>query len=248
MVFFLIAIAARIIPGKKVEKPKKITEDYDDVLLFINSEKRLDSIVKGELNKSKSDTAHTILFLHNILRKRFYHSYSELTWQQNWVATICSKLFWKDFKYPVVPEDILKHPMASCSQQGLVFQDQLQKMGVKYSTIAFYPNQQVNSGHYAVSAFYGKKWHYYDSNLEPTITDSTMPDLETIIKKGLYKTMYASSNNKILQAHLKNGYYTENVISKGYKGRMFYFQQFTAFLSRWAWLVFLILGFLVKRP
>jgi hypothetical protein len=233
----VITLLSNLRKTKENLSPGKLTESFMPELSYINSEEKLDYIVRAELSRSKNDTAHTLLFLHDLLKNRFYHSYSEFTWNQNWISLLCGKLVWSDFKFPVIPNDILKFPMASCSQQGLVFQNQLAKLNIRFSIISFYPNEKVNAGHYAVSAFYSKNWHFFDSNLEPTIADSSMPDINKIVDSGLYKKMYVSKSNAVLQTYFKNRYFTEKVYSKHLNGNMHYFHIITRFLSKWLWLI-----------
>jgi hypothetical protein len=255
VLFFLIIISA-ITLYSRFPKPREfgavsplIDEKFDEELLVINSCERLDSMVSKNFRQNNCDTARTVPFIDDFLRNRFYHSYSELTLQDNWIAALCGKIIWRDFLYPVRPCDIIKYPMGACSQQGIVFQHQLDVLKIPCSTIQFFPLSKKGPGHYAVSVYYNNSWHFYDSNQEPLLVDSTMPSIATIINKKLYEKMYIKKSNKRFQDFFKNKSYKRISKEPFSKGNMYYFQTITAFLSSWLWLFFLVLYlFLLFKP
>jgi hypothetical protein len=107
----------------------------------------------------------TLLFcetISTVIKQRFYHSFTHYRLNENWVAAVAGKLFWKNLSQKVIPDDILKSSNAACSQQGLVFLDILQKNGIEYCTVQW-------KGHFAVCAKINQKWHYFDPDLEPQI-------------------------------------------------------------------------------
>lgn len=216
-------------------------EKFDSKLLVINTCEQLDSLVLEKFRKSNHDTAGTVLFIDHFLRYRFYHSYSELSFKDNWIAHVCGKILWWDFLVPVIPCDIIKSPMGACSQQGILFQHQLDLLKIRCSTINFFPVSFNKSGHYAVSVYYGNSWHFYDTNQEPLIVDSTMPSIESIVERELYKKMYVSKFNVRFQEFFKDKSY-ERVDKEPFsKGKMYYFQMITGVLSNWGWLFLLAL-------
>lgn len=230
--------------------PSNLDEKFDERFLHINSCSRLDSLVSAEFNKNRGDTASTVLFIDSFLRNRFYHSYSELSVRDNWISALCGTLFWHHFLFPVVPCDIIKYPMAACSQQGILFQQQLDRLKITCSTIQFISSSKKKPGHYAVSVYYSSSWHYYDPNREPFIIDSTMPSVETIIEKKLYEKMYSKPSNLQFQRFFKDKSYKLVNRVPFHKGNMYYFQTVTAFLSDWLWLGLLVvclLYFFVPR-
>ncbi|WP_317899512.1 hypothetical protein [Aurantibacillus circumpalustris] len=223
-------------------------ERFDTSFLSIDNSVIIDFVVDQKFKNSNYDTSKTVLFLDHLVRNRFYHSYSVLTFHDNWIANLCGKFIWAHFSNPVVSSDILKYPMGACSQQGIVFQDQLTRLKIPCSTIEFYPLSTTNPGHYAVSVYYDKGWHYYDSNKEPLIVDSTMPSVATIIDKKLYEKMYVRKSNRDFQSHFKNRSLQKINRVPFKKGNMYYFQITTSFLSHWLWLFLLLLFlFLPKK-
>lgn len=220
--------------------PKVLNEQFNEPLLSINSQKKLDSLINNKFKNFGYDTAKTVVYIDQFIRNRFYHTYSVLTFKENWIAYLSGKLFWEDFYFPISSKDIIKFPMAACSQQGIIFQHQLNLLKIPCRTIEFKPNPKNNSGHYAVSVYYNSSWHFYDSDQEPIIIDSLMPSIEKIIELKLYKKMYIKETNINSQHFFENKiFYTINNKVYG-KGNMYYFQLVTGFLSNWLWLLFLI--------
>lgn len=221
--------------------PKILYEEYDTTLTSINTIAKFDSLVEQNF-KANNNITKTIIFIDEFLKKRFYHGYSQLSLKKNWFATICSKLIWNEFIYPVSPNDILSYPMAACSQQGILFQDQLHKLNIPYETIAFRSTKNdIVQGHYAVSAFYDNRWHYYDTNQEPIIVDSTMPSIDAIIDNKLYEKMYINESNIGLQDFFKNKNFTKTNKNLYSAKRMYNFQAITSLISKWLWLLLLVL-------
>lgn len=227
--------------------PKNLDEKFDPNFSNIDSPKKMDELVREEFISSGHDTAQTMLFLDEFLRKKFYHSYSELSFHDNWIAYLCGKIFWSHFLNPVVPDDILRFPMAGCSQQGILFQNELNLLHIPCSSIQFYPQPYQISGHYAVTAYYGGKWHYFDSNLEPTIVDSAMPSLDEIIQRKLYTQMYTRKVHQKFKEYFTNKSYKRVDNEPFRRGNMYYFQIVTNFLSDWAWLILLVTYLFVRK-
>ena len=221
--------------------PVSNEEKYDSTFLSINSEAKLDTLLFKRFRKTKHDTAATVLFLDVFLRKRFYNGYSVLNKEQNWIALCLGKLVWSHFQFPVIPDDILLHPSAACSQQGILFQNELDKLKIQCAVIKFYPLSRYSAGHYAISVLYGNSYHFFDPNKEPTIVDSTMPSIETIVDKKLYVKMYSKPSNMAFQDFFKRKNFASVTQTPFRKGNMYYFQVISAMLSRWLWLFFLVL-------
>lgn len=121
----------------------------------------------------------------SILRKRFYHGYSYYSPSENFLASSCG-LFWNHLSAIVIPDDIMKRPMAACSQQAIVLMEIFERSGIAYRKIGF-------EGHYVVEAFIDGQWRYFDTNKEPAIMDHR-ESLESMILSGRFDTIYNNSN------------------------------------------------------
>jgi len=246
----IFTIYSRLIPAEEPQlKPVNIDEKFDERFLYINSSARIDSLISAKFRVSHDDTAATVLFIDNFLRNRFFHSYSRLSMKDNWICVLFGKFVWDHFYYPVVPSVIIENPMAACSQQGILFQQQLDRLKIRCSTIQFFPLSKQKPGHYAVSVYYSNSWHYYDPNREPYIVDSAMPSVEAIIDQKLYEKMYSRPSNIEFQGFFKNKSYKRVSMEPFSKGKMYYFQLITAFLSHWLWLILLVFycGYLLHK-
>jgi hypothetical protein len=246
LVLFII-VACFTVYAKFIYKPRPyfipqhLDENFDERLLDVNTIEKLTGFVTKKFEETGHDTARMVRYIDLFLRNRFYHSYSEYNLRDNWIAYLCGKYIWLHFLNPVIEEDIIKAPMAGCSQQGILFQNQLNRLGIKCSSIQFYPLPYQKSGHYAISAYYGSSWHYFDSNLEPAIIDSTMPSIEQIIARQLYVKMYTKPVHRDFKEYFINKNYARVPTDPHGKLNMYYFQVFTKFLSNWLWLIFLLL-------
>jgi hypothetical protein len=224
-----------------------VKELYDTKLNRIQNIDDLDHEVKTRVKNDFSDTSKVVNTIDDILRSRFYHGYSEYSMRDNWVAYLCSEILFWGIKHPVIPDDILKYPMAACSQQGLVFQAILRQYDIPYATIAFGQSDKSYSGHYAVSAYYGNSWHYFDSNQEP-IKLKGSPSIENLIKKKQLVKIYKGNAHvtaQWLNDKVENNtiYRINENVESGQKMQLV--QNVTHFLSTWSWFICVGLCFYV---
>ena len=218
------------------EEKVTVKEAYDPSLLRLQSLDDLDNEVRRRLKYNLSDTSKIVNTIDDILRSRFYHTYSEYSMRDNWVAYLCSKtLFW-GIKHPVIPDDIMKYPMAACSQQGLVFQSMLERYKVRYATINMSGTTESVGGHYAVSAFYNADWHFFDSNIEPKKIKGN-PSVEKLIQSNTLVSMYPPHVRQWLEQKVAQNLITRTDVNHKRGERMYAFQYVTNILSAWLWLV-----------
>jgi hypothetical protein len=215
--------------------PVGISEAYDPALNHIQSVQDLDNEVRVRLKGSFLDTSEIVNTIDDVLRDRFYHSYSEYSLRDNWVAFLCSKIYW-GIKHPVIPDDILHYPMAACSQQGLVFQAMLDRYGITYATTAFGGTENSDGGHYTISAYYQNSWHFFDSNQEP-IKIKGNPSIDELIKDNVFVSMYPNLSPKWLQSKVQGGLIKTDGVNEKNGMKMFLFQSFTNFLSSCLWVL-----------
>ncbi len=119
-----------------------------------------------------------------ILRKRFYHGYSYYNFSDNPLSYLAGHA-WSHLSAVVIPDDIMKHPMAACSQQSLVLAEIFRRNKINYRKIAF-------SGHFALEGYIENKWRFFDTNMEPVLPSTRMSvgDLEA---KGKIFVAYANT-------------------------------------------------------
>jgi hypothetical protein len=212
-----------------------INEKFNAKMIVINSFEKLEDSLTVRIQNNYADTGLLVNAIDDILRTRFFHSYSTYTYRDNWIATLLGNYVWADFKYVVIPQDIIKYPMAACSQQGLLFQALLKKHHIKFATVQF-KNTDGKSGHYAVNAHYQGSWHYFDSNMEPKKIKGN-PSMQTLLHDSLLTKVYPLENKKWLEGKIKGNLIQRVNENKEGASRMILFHYFTAFMSNWLWLI-----------
>lgn len=122
------------------------------------------------------------------VRERFYHGYSSYSFSDNWCAALAGNLIWNHLHAIVIPDDILKHPNAACSQQSIVLMNAFKQVGIPYRAIKF-------AHHYALEAQIKGKWFYFDPNLEPRFTNGRK-SLDNLIASGEFYPAYQYRQSK----------------------------------------------------
>lgn len=227
------------------QQPRKTkSEAYLPELNTINSLEKVTQLFETKLERG--DTLEAVNHLDEFLRNRFYHGYSRYTMNDNWMAYLAGYV-WLDFKLVVSPKETPKYASAACSQQAIIFQTVLKEHGVRFRTVAFDPIPGVSSGHYALEVYVNGQWHYYDTNLEPTVVGDARPSLEEILRDSLYLQMY----NKEFSTAVQDMFRNTNVYPRDENyipgGKMIFFQNATGFLSNYLFLFLLLGGVLFFR-
>jgi hypothetical protein len=136
-------------------------EEYDSSLFY-----RLQSIpdllcyADSALGVEARQSLEYSELLTALIRKRFYHGYSYYAAGNNWIAWMAGTVLWDHLHALVIPDDILKHPMAACSQQSIVLAAAFQQAGVAYREVDL-------NGHFVLEGRVEDKWLLFDPNLEP---------------------------------------------------------------------------------
>ena len=111
----------------------------------------------GKGNKSLAYYNHVA----KILRNRFYHGYSHYKFSENALAYF-SGFAWNHLSALVMPEDIMKHPNAACSQQAIVLMEIFKRNQIDFRKV-------ILENHFVVEGYIENEWRYFDTNLEPDI-------------------------------------------------------------------------------
>ena len=130
-----------------------LEEKFDPKLAGL---KTVDSIINAaRLKEHQGDELAQIASVENLLRYRFYHGYSRYSFHDNWVAWLLARTVHADLDAKVDVSEILEHPWAACSQQAIVVQAVLQKLGIQYAVVE-YP------AHFAAAARVNGDWYVVD--------------------------------------------------------------------------------------
>lgn len=170
--------------SKTINTKTHLTEAFD---LTLSSEiTTVDRLVQyiNQNYTGERNTAEFLNYISSVVSSRFYHGYSYYSMNDNWMAALAGRLFWKDLSAIVLPDDILKHPNAACSQQGIVLMECVKRFGLDYRKIFF-------DHHFAAEVKISGKWHFIDVNLEVKPGNKSLKEL---VKHG---TLYSLYQNKI---------------------------------------------------
>lgn len=228
-------------------------EDFDPSLNRLNSlhklEKYCDSLiaVTGCTVNSKDYPKKYSDFVAAVIRKRFYHGYSNFDFSNNYLSVLFSRISLQGYNAQVIPDDILKHPFAACSQQSIIMMEVLKAKDLKTRKISF--NGKKSGGHFCFEVFYNESWHLYDPNMEPDIAELNLygrPGIAFLTEHPdiLTKAYKQYPKEEILDIFPTYSYGEVNVFPAP---RAIIFQRVTKFLSYTLWLFFLIAFLLVRR-
>lgn len=218
-----------------IAKPiENIHEAYDrNLVKKINSIDALVNFIDTSY-KGKRDSKEFLLRMAQIISLRFYHGYSYYSENDNWIAFLSGKIIWNNLSAIVIPDDILKHPNAACSQQSIILMECAKRFGLQFRTISF-------DHHFATEIKIKDKWSYIDVNQEVIMKDRSLADL---INKGEFKTLYKNklpgSEIDAILAHPKYGQINSIGASKGYV-----FQKFTGWMSQYFFSLLLCIQILI---
>lgn len=166
--------------------------------------------------------------LNSTVRKRFYHGYSYYSLSENWIAALAGKFVWSHLSAIVDPDDLLRYPMAACSQQAIVIMECCRQNHVPYRPVYY-------EHHYALEAYIDGKWYYADPNMEPVYPNGRRTSLKALVDSGYLANIYRHVlSPQQVKELLGTPRYGEVNLPVAAKARLFH--TVTKFLSRWLWL------------
>ena len=194
-----------------------------------------------------ADTEKYAGILSQTLRSRFYHGYSHYSLGQNSFAYLLAPVIKSDLDAVVLPNDILKFPMAACSQQSIIGMEAYRRKGISVRKVGFY--SAAFGGHFCFEAFFGDRWHFFDPDLEPQLSlmaRQHFPSIEALISNDtLLHQVYANQNQVLASKLLYTYFYGPPDQFPAPNARIF--QYLTKYLSYFLWLVLIALILLLKR-
>ena len=248
--FGVVTAASRMLPTKPARVPEDLREQWRPDLSSVSSIDDAMRVLPTYIAREHGNRDARVAFaIDHFVRDRFFHQPSFLSFRQNWLAAIAGA-FWMDLRIPVLPDEILQHRRAICSQQAIVFMELLKRRGIHYAAVMMsWPSDDPWShGHFAVTARIDGRWLYFDPDQEAertgvpvshVIDGSALPDLYAHKPALLAAMRYAAAHRRIWLGH-----FDEYPAPRGGL-----FQIVTEWLSAWGWLVFaLIAAGLLFRP
>ncbi len=210
------------------DKPLKNERFKADFARKIQSTSQLvtyiDSIAAVKRIKTNTNTYADLIL--ETVENRFFHSYSHYSLDENWISALSGRYIWYNISAIVDADDILKYPMAACSQQSIVLMGIFKSKHIPYRKVGF-------DGHYAVAAEFNKQWIFLDADYEPQ-SDHNMRRLNYLLKGNnfaeFYKDVLTPAQINIVFKHIVVG-----GINAEPAPRIGAFHVITRFLSHWLW-------------
>lgn len=213
LVLFLITLLpfiARI--GKPYPEINTLNEKYNEKLRSLNTLDKLvsysEQTYKTTNPNSAFDTSKYVAHLSDLMKERFYHGDLKYTFSENWIAWAFGKSLWSHMSFIVITDDVLKHGIAICSQQTMVFMEALREKNISVRSVGLGFDQ--GPGHFLCEVWYGGAWHLHDVNTEPSwkkvADDHKSLDYYLTNKESLYKVyegrLPKALLDKILERHI----------------------------------------------
>lgn len=190
LVLALVLLLPNFLPFHLTEmaSPKKIAEAFDPASVqhyrtVVNIRNAVDKAA-NERNISVRSLAYAEI-LNDVVQQRFYHGYSHYALNENWMAAVAGYLVWNHLSAIVIPDDLLKYPMAACSQQSLLMMQLLRNKGIPVRKVGF-------AHHFALEAKFDNQWYYFDTDMEPDFDSYTRASYEHLQKQGAIEKIYRS--------------------------------------------------------
>ncbi len=186
--------------------------------------------------KDKRDKYQLMEKLTCVINKRFVHAYSVYDMDEDWLAVLAGRFIWRDLSAKVIPDDILKDPVAACNQVSIVLMSALEKLGITTRKVGLV-------GHYTLEAFVNDKWYFIDADLEPNFKAiNGRKSLEEILKNKEQFALYANTilDSQEIEKKFSSVTYDQPNIEPAPRASLFHLC--TKFLSHWGWVMPLILA------
>ena len=227
-----ISLASWLAPPTRQPSWQTPKEAYDPALGRLRT---LDAIVAAARAQAVSPAPRDeIHALEQVVRYRFYHGYSRLGFHENWMAWAAARLIHPHLDALVEPEAILEHGSAACSQQGIIVQEALRRMGHTFGTVEM-------PGHFASAAWIDGEWLLVDPWGPVQRDRSRLHSLELLMTRDGRQRLLLTEAERQKWDRLRFQPPRLTRVNTYAAPRALVFHQVTAWASRWLWLVVLLL-------
>jgi hypothetical protein len=161
--------------------------------------------------------------------------------RENWIAVLAGKFIWRDLSAKVIPDDILKDDVASCSQISIVIMAACTKLGITTRKVGLI-------GHYTLEANVDNKWFFVDADLKPDFNSvGGRKSLDEILTNKDQFPLYANTilDSSEIRTKFSSIQYAEPNIAPAPKAYLF--QMITKKLSHWGWLIPLTISIIILK-
>jgi hypothetical protein len=249
ILFASIALIAHCTAAVPRPVPSVVREDWRPDLARIRSVDAAMAVLPIYIAREQGTReARIALGIDRFVRERFFHGPSFIDWRENWLAALSGSV-WANLQVPVLPDDIMRHRRAICSQQAIVFMELLRRQGLHTAAVlAAWPSSDPSTGgHFALAARIDGRWVYFDPDQEPpmhgvplerVIDGSALPGLYASKPELLAGMRHAAEHRAIRLAYVDS--------FPAPRGGLF--QAATAWFSGYGWLPLALAAFVLLGP
>jgi hypothetical protein len=239
----MVTLASQTVSVHARPVPSSIAEDWKPNLSQVQNIDQALAIMPAYIARQPGTRDEKITAgIDQFVRDRFFHGTSLLSAKENWIAALAG-LAWSNLAIPVLPNDILKHRRAMCSQQAIVFMELLKHFKIDYGSVRF-GGPRTNSGHFATAAKVDGAWQYFDPDQEANLR---MP-LSTVMDGQRLKEIYAQPEMVTLIRHAAaSGSASFSQVNTFPAPRGGPFQSVTGWLSAYGWLILGVVWLLWRK-
>ena len=246
---FLMELTVKLYPRFNEQlEARSFNDQYDPSLARLDNVKKFTAFCDSLYGSNEiSDSAKYANIVNTATRFRFQHGYTWYHFGHNYIAKILAPLVDKTLSAIVVPDDMLKYPLAACSQQSIISLKVLMDKGFKVRKVGFF--EPTIGGHFCYEVFYNGGWHFYDPDREPdekVLLDNHRPGIQYLVANPtILRAAYPRDDSSFVMSLYKS--YKISNIKKlpGWKARLF--QQTTKFLSYTSWIFLGLLYFYIEK-
>ncbi len=223
-------------------KPANLQNDqYDSTLVKLNTMSKLEAYCDSMFSANQSTKTYPGIVA-DVMRKKFYHGYSYYDMSSNPLAVLFAPIVKNGAEAVVIPSDIVKYPMAACSQQSIVGMQLLRRKGYNVRKVAMWDS--INKvGHFTFEAYYDNGWHYFDTNLEPDteiLREYKRPSVDYLARHpDIAMEAYRNSKDAAMLTRLIESYKT-GPVNKFPAPNAYLYQVVLKYIGYFAWIFILL--------
>lgn len=229
----MISLASLLAPAYQEPPWKTPREAFDPALAHVQTVEALEEEL-GRRTAGDSTKAR-VHALEQLIRYRFYSGYSRFGFHENWLAWLAARILHPDLDALVHVDDIMRHRAAACSQQGIVVQELLRRMGLEFATVEL-------PGHFLTAVWIDGRWYMVDP-YGPIERDRTrLFPLDYLLTEDGRNRLFLTEAER--GRWTKLGYTLPRLVNRNTtpapRARLFH--ALTLWASRWLWLPVLLLA------
>ena len=232
-----MTLAARFAAPTRQPTWQTPKEAYDPAMGHLRS---VDEIIATARAKAVSPAPRDQVYaLEQVVRYRFYHGYSRLGLHENWMAWAAGRLVHPHLDALVDPEAIMAHQAAACSQQGIVVQEAMRRMGLTFATVEL-------PGHFASAVWIDGEWLLVDPWGPVERDRSRLHNLEDMMTREGRNRLYLTEAERLRWEKLTFQPPRLTKINTYPAPKALLFHQITGWASHWLWLPVLAFALLLR--